>query len=209
MRITNQQKKQLSDIFRENDLNQIDFDISGNYQEFKLKFKFDYFSFTLFKKAAEEYQVTILSVDNTRTGTSIVKWGGVLHRFKNWTRQLKNELSTPNGWETFQSKNYLKMDLNDLNEKFTVQEMELTRLSLKYIKEKIKLLDISLDKLGIIEGKIRELDSKLEEMNKFDWKSLFIGTFASLIMTLGIPPESSGMLWEWIKSAFSGFKLNE
>ncbi len=207
MRITNQQKKQLSDIFNENKLNLLDFEASGSYQEFKIKFKFDYFSFNLVRKDIEEYQITILSVDNTIAGTSLMKWDGVIHRFKLWSNQITTELNTPNGWGTFENENYLNTDFDDLNKSFSKKEKESTRRSLAYIREKITALDVSLETLKIIDHKLGELDTKVDELKKFDWKSLFIGTIASLIMSLGIPPESAGMLWEMIKSSFSGLKL--
>ena len=207
MRITNQQKKQLADIFNENELNFLDFEISGNYQEFKIKFKFDYFSFSVMKKDTDQYQITIQSITNTSAGTSIVKWDGVIYRFKQWAKQIKTELGTPSGWETFENENYLNADFDDLNKSFSEKEKESTRRSLNYIKEKIKSLDISLEKLKIIEQKLEELDEKVDELKKFDWKSLFIGSVASLIMSLSIPPDSAGMLWEIIKSSFSGLKL--
>lgn len=207
MRITNQQKKQLSDIFNEYNLNLFDFEVSGNYHEFKIKFKFDYFSFTVIRKATDKYKTTILSVNNTNAKISIFRWSVVLAHFKQWSKQVNNELNTPNGWETFESENYLNTNFKDLNEPFSKTEKEHTRQSLAYIKEKVKTLDVSADSIEIIEQKLGELDSKVDELNKFDWKSLFIGTLASLIMSLGIPPESAGMIWEMIKSAFSGINL--
>ncbi|WP_157730814.1 hypothetical protein [Arenibacter algicola] len=51
------------------------------------------------------------------------------------------------------------------------------------------------------------MGDKVDDLTKFDWKALFIGTIATLVISLGIPPESNGMLWEWIKSAFNGLKL--
>ena len=207
MRITNPQKKQLSDIFNSKKLNLLDFDVSGNYQEFKIKFRFDYFSFIVFKKDAEQFQVTVLSVDNTNAGTSVMKWDGVLHRFKLWVTQIKAELDTPSGWETFQSRNYLNSEFRDLNQFFSEDEKKSARQSLAEIKEKLKNLDIAIETLDVFEKKLDELDSKVDHLTKFDWKALFIGTIASLITTFVIPPESAGMLWEWIKSAFNGLKL--
>ncbi|MGO4919075.1 hypothetical protein [Maribacter spongiicola] len=207
MRITNQQKKELSSIFNENELNLLDFEVSGSYQEFKIKFKFDYFSFNIIKKDKDEYQITTQSIDNTNAGTSVTKWDRVIYRFKLWSKQISSELNTPNGWETFENENYLNADYDDLNKSFSKNEKESIRQSLKYIKKKVKTLDISADTLKIIEHKLDELDTKVDDLKKFDWKSLFIGTIASLIMTLGIPPESAGMLWEMIKSSFNGLKL--
>ena len=207
MRITNQQKKELSDIFIQNNLNLLDFKVNGTYQEFNLKFKFDYFSFSVIRKELDEYLITVCSVDNTRKGSSVVKWDAVLIRFRQWTKQIEIELNTPTGWETFENENYLNADYGDLNNFFTESEKVSTRESLKYIKSKIQTLELSTDKLKIIEKKLEELDLKVDELTKFDWKSLFIGTVASIIMSLGLPPESAGLLWEMIKNAFSGLKL--
>ncbi|ASO06406.1 hypothetical protein [Arenibacter algicola] len=138
MRITNLQRRQLSDVFNNKNLNLLDFEVSGNYQEFKIKFRFDYFSFIVFKKNAEQYQVTVMSVDNTNAGTTVMKWDGVLHRFKLWVTQIKEELDTPSGWETFQSSNYLNSDLEDLNQFFSEDEKKSARQSLTEIKEKLK-----------------------------------------------------------------------
>ena len=207
MRITNQQKKELSTIFNENELNLLDFEVSGSYHEFKIKFKFDYFSFNIIKKDKNQYQVTIQSIDNTNAGTSVMNWEGVVNHFKLWSKKISSELNTPNGWETFENENYLNTDYDDLNMSFSKNEKESIRQSLKYIKKKVTTLDVSADTLKIIEHKLDELDTKVDDLKKFDWKSLFIGTVASLIMTLGIPPESAGMLWEMIKSSFNGLKL--
>ncbi len=38
----NQQKKELADHFQKTGLNLLDFEISGSYQEFNIKFKHDY-----------------------------------------------------------------------------------------------------------------------------------------------------------------------
>ncbi|MCL5245332.1 hypothetical protein M4I21_05900 [Cellulophaga sp. 20_2_10] len=207
MRITNQQKKELSSIFNQNELNLLDFEASGSYQEFKIKFKFDYFSFNIIKTDKDQYQITIQSIDNTNAGTTVTKWDGVIHRFKLWSNEISSELNTPNGWGTFENENYLNTDYDDLNKSFSKNEKESIRQSLKYIKKKVKTLDVSSDTLKIIEHKLDELDTKVDDLKKFDWKSLFIGTIASLIMSLGITPESAGMLWEMIKSSFSGLKL--
>lgn len=207
MRITNQQKKELSHIFKENNLNLLDFEVFGNNHEFTIKFKFDYFSFTVIRKDSDEYVVTISSINNARKGSAVVKWQGVISKFQLWTKELNNEINTPTGWESFESQNYLNNEFTDLNKPFSEEEKIITRNSLKYLKSKIIELDIPIENLKILEKKLDELNDKVEELTKFDWKSLFIGTIASIIMSLGIPAESAGMLWEYIKSAFSGLKL--
>lgn len=68
-------------------------------------------------------------------------------------------------------------------------------------------MNFTMDTLRNIEQKLIELDLKLDELKKFDWKSLFVGTIVNLIMSLGIPPESAGAVWEIIKRAFNELKV--
>jgi hypothetical protein len=108
MRITNLQKRELSDIFQKLELNIHDFKTSGQYKEFKIEFKFDYFSFSINKRNQTEFNLTIYPVDN-KNGYSVgAKWDNVLIYFEKWAKEIKSELSTPTGWDTFESENYLK-----------------------------------------------------------------------------------------------------
>jgi hypothetical protein len=101
----------------------------------------------------------------------------------------------------------LNADFHELNEKFNVQEKAQVKESIKELIERVKTLELPTTTLLTIEQKLNELSNKVDELKKFDWKSLFLGTAASLIMTLAIPPEAAGQLWEYIKAAFSGLRL--
>jgi hypothetical protein len=55
-----------------------------------------------------------------------------------------------------------------------------------------------------------QLDHLMElakELNKFDWKSLFIGTISSIIIQLGVTKENAHELWSLIKKVFNNFFL--
>lgn len=207
MRITNFQKKELSDIFKRNGLNVVDFETSGEYQEFIIKFKYDYFSFTIVKVKDDVYSLSILAIDRKNPHSSSENWGNLITKFDNWTKQVSRELVSPTGWESFENTNFLNAEFGDLNTSFNETEKIQTKQSILELKEKILLLNLPPNKLEIIENKLDNLTLKVDELNKFDWKSLFIGTIASLIMTLVIPPEASGILWEYIKSSFNNLKI--
>ncbi len=208
MRITNLQKKELSDIFQKLKLNIHDFKTSGQYKEFKIEFKFDYFSFSINKRNQTEYNLTIYPVDN-KNGYSVgAKWENVLTYFEKWAKAIKSELSTPTGWETFDSENYMKTEFSDLKEKFSVEEQELIKQNLKELTSKIKQLELNEEVFKTFETKLDELSKKVDKLNKFDWKSLFIGTIVSLLFTFGLPPETSGFIWELVKTTFSRFQLS-
>ncbi|MBS1573011.1 MAG: hypothetical protein JST62_11490 [Bacteroidetes bacterium] len=209
MRITNTQKQELAEIFRESGLNLLDFETSGQHKEFKVQYKHEYFSFyiNIHDKDKNVYHVTVFTVSNTKASPVAATWEQVKGKFKVWTKEVFTELNTPTGWETFESENFLNNDFQELNSEFTELEKAKVGQSISELKEKIKLLELPEPTLDILNKKLDELHIKVDKLNKFDWKSLFIGTIASLIMTLAIPPQASGLIWEYIKSAFSGLKL--
>jgi hypothetical protein len=202
MRITNTQKKELADIFRSYELNLLDFEVSGEYQEFKIKFKYDYFSFSIERKTYNEFLLMIFPIDNTKGITHTGNWESAKSRFKTWAEQLAKEFNTPTGWETFESENFLDTSFDELEEEFSASEKLQIRQSIKELEERIKTLELPSASLQIIEKKLNELSNKVDELNKFDWKALFIGTIANLILTSVIPKEFGGMIWEYIKIAF-------
>lgn len=207
MRITNTQKKELSDIFRQAGLNVLDFETSGQHKEFKIKFKHEYFSFLINIQKPDAYNLSIFPINNTNGYTIAANWIESKKHFEKWVKQLATELNTATGWETFQSDNFLNASFEELEQKFTETEKIQTRQSILELKEKIKALELPEESIKIIERKLDDLHAKVDDLKKFDWKSLFVGSIASLIMTLAIPPEVSGLLWEYIKTAFSGFRL--
>lgn len=208
MRITNIQKQELSIIFKGNNLNIADFAVTGEFQEFKVKFKYNYFSFSIEKTKVDAYTLTILYIDRKNAHTTSATWATTLTLFENWIKQVSTELNSATGWETFENTNFLNTEYEDLNNEFTELEKIQTKQNIKELKVKIKLLNLAPEKLQLIENKLDSLSHKVDELNKFDWKSLFIGTIASLIMTLVIPQEASGMFWEYIKSSFNNMRIN-
>ncbi len=59
MRITNSQKNELAYIFRNSGLDIFDFETSGQYKEFKVKFKHEYYSFTIEVRKPDNYYLSI------------------------------------------------------------------------------------------------------------------------------------------------------
>lgn len=207
MRITNQQKNELSKIFRETGLNLLDFETTGQFQEFKIQFRHEYFSFSISIRDKDSYMCTVLPVDNTKGYSIGGNWETTKKRFSRWIYEIADELNTPTGWESFQSNNYLNATFEELEESFSQEEKNQVIDSLNQFREKVKTLELSTESLLAIDKKLEDLSEKVDELSKFDWKSLFIGTIASLIMTLGIPPEVNGIFWEYIKSAFGGLQI--
>lgn len=208
MRITNTQKSELADIFRKTGLSLLDFETSGQYKEFKVKFKHEYFSFAINIEATDNFIATIFPVDDLKGYTIRATWQVIKSRFSSWINQIAIELKTPTGWETFQSENFLNAEFNELDEKFSEVEKEQARQSIKELKTKIETLKLPDGALDIINKKLDEITIKVNDLSKFDLKSLLIGSLANLIMVFAIPPEASGLIWEYLKSAFNGLKLH-
>lgn len=209
MRITNTQKQELSKIFRESGLSLLDFETSGEHKEFKIQYKHEYFSFyiNVHDKDKDIYHVTVFNVSNTKALPVGATWEQVKGKFKVWTKEVFTELNTPTGWESFESENFLNAEYEELNSNFSEFEKAVVTQSIAELKDKIKTIELPQATLDVLLNKLDDLNSKVDKLNKFDWKSLFIGSIASLIMTLVIPPEASGLIWEYIKVAFSGLKI--
>jgi hypothetical protein len=210
MRITNAQKQELSKIAREAGLNLSDFQTSGSYHEFIVKYKYEYFSFSITKaSASDKYKFDVKNISNQTGYSAEGLWKDVIAHFAKWSKELAEELNTPTGWESFDNEDFLNANVSDLNNHFSESEKLLLRNSLNELKDRIKILELGDAKYDIIEKKISDLSESLDQLNKFDWKSLFIGSIANLIMTLSIPPEAAGMIWHYIKALFFTIALNQ
>lgn len=208
MRITNVQKKERADLFRAADLNLLDFTTHDQFKDFTVEYRFEFYSFYMNIQTHDTFNLTIFPVNN-RQGFSLSKisWSETTKAFETWVKQLAIELNTPTGWETFQNNSFFNSDYENLNNSFTLEEKNQVIEGVREIREKVNLMELPLETVKGIDQKLQELQLKVNKLSKFDWKSLFIGTIANLIMSFTIPPEASGMLWKYAKHAFRGLKI--
>ena len=208
MKITNEQKRELSNIPYDFDLKITDFKIDGKDSEFFVKYKKGPYSFLITKNNIAYYSIKFFPVDVIQgIEERSVEWEYVKKYFKGWMKGISEEENTDIGWETEKDENFLDSDPNDFNTPFTEIEKSNIKVSIKEVKIKLTILQLEKTKLDSIENKLDELSLKLDELNKFDWKSFFIGTVANLIMTLLIPPDKAGSLWTIIKSCFGKVRI--
>jgi hypothetical protein len=206
IRITNDLKQQLAEIFKLSGLNSHDFDLIQDFSEFTLKYKFDYFSFYINRNDSENFYTTIFAIESKEGSSRLLNWSDLKIVFENWLKGIFFELKGQSGWEGFGKENFIYSNYSELEEEFTQTEKEQINAAINEIKEKIKNLDIPLESLKILDSKLDNLNTKVDILNKFDWKSLFAGTIVSLTLTLGIPPEVNGILTKYINEAFSFLK---
>lgn len=207
MRITNIQKKELNEIFSKYSLNHSDFEISGENKEFKIKYALDYFSFTIQKTKNDMYYLTVYPIDSTEGYSVGGTWKHTIERFQDWIRDLSLELNTNTGWSPFKDTYFMNTAIEDLDSNFNDYEKRIIITGIQELSEKIKHLDLPIAKIETIDLKLDAVTNTLDSLNKFDWHSLFMGTIFSLMMTLSIPPNINGILWQYIKDMFSTMKL--
>lgn len=135
-------------------------------------------------------------------------WDSQLRQFSEWLGYLKREVTSPNKWERLHKElESLKFNFRDDKTKFSAQEFE-------DIKVKIETLKRSINEIGLLEKDVAVINSKLDHLtemainlNKFDWKSLFIGTIISIVIQLNVTPDNAKALWSLINTVFNSYFL--
>ena len=100
-------------------------------------------------------------------------------------------------------------ETSEFEEEFSKEEKNEVRKILNALNQKISTLELPPSTIEVICNRLDNLSKKVDNSKKFDWKALFIGTIASLIMTLSIPPEASGLIWQYVKTAFTELKIDK
>ncbi len=201
MRITKKQQKELSDVIESNNLNIFDFEHSGNLEKFFVKYKYDYFSFSIEKIKDDNYNYTILSIYSTVAKSGNSGWNGTTANFKAWVKSIAEEINTTTGWE-FIANNYSNKDYKELEINFTDEEKKENLNRLEELKKEIIKLELPKNNLKFIEKKIDELSYKLDELKKFDWHTLLISTFINFLVSGIISNEHKATIWNFINVNF-------
>ncbi len=207
MRITNTQKNELAHIVEAENLKTHDFELSGQLKEFKVKYKHDYFSFSINKQKTDSYNLTIFSIHSTSGSSTAARWIRTKAEFTSWIKAVAGEINAPSRWNSFEGDAFQGINHEALDEEFTEEEKVNIKESIKEFRSRIKTLEISKHSIALIARKLDDVESQVEELKKFDWLALFFGTLAGLVLTLSIPPEASGLLWEYARNVFNGLKL--
>jgi hypothetical protein len=138
------------------------------------------------------------------------EWNNLIKYFSIWIIYLFREVNSPHYWERFEK------EINELNligdeysdEKFSVYEYEDLKIKIDILKNDISKIDIGKGSINVINKKLDEITELAKTMNKFDWKSLFIGTIVNLIIQLSIAPENTKSIWLLVKNIFKMYFLN-
>jgi len=103
--------------------------------------------------------------------------------------------------------NSIKLNLNNEADKFSALEFEDLKIKVSAIKQGLNNIDLLSDQISVINEKLDHLTELAVNMNKFDWKSQFIGTIISIIIQLEVTQENAKSLWALIKQVFNNYFL--
>jgi len=135
-------------------------------------------------------------------------WNSQLSFFRKWLSNLNREINAPNKWDRLQKEiEGIGIRFENDNEKFSVHEFEDLKQKMITLRKSIVSIGLEKEQLKTIESKLDFLTESAKEMNKFDWKSLFIGTIISIIIQLNVSPDNAKTLWTMIKQIFNTYLL--
>ncbi len=141
--------------------------------------------------------------------TTNVNWDIGFDHFITCLGNLHRELLSPNLWERFQTEiTEIQLISNFDNSKFTNLEYEELIKKLDYISEKVNSIPMLEYQKNEIIISLQRLEGLAKELNRFDWKNLFIGTMMSVIIQLKVNHENTTIIWNLIKDVFNDYFLH-
>ncbi len=125
-----------------------------------------------------------------------------------WLTNIFREINSTNKWDRLY-KEIAEIKINYENDegKFSATEYEELKHKIDSLKNGITSINLLPEQLAAINTKLDHLTLLAKDMNKFDWKGLFVGTIISIIVQLSVTPENAKSLWALIKQVFSNYLL--
>jgi len=212
MRLLQTQKNEVYELIEKFGLSPNMFDFSSPSDDdgdTKLRLKSNPHYYFIFAKARSGGHFARYSpgYDTPYKDEGASSWSLQLACVERWLRNLERELEAPDKWKLLQEE-LKNMDFGDIkyeNTKFTYREYEL-------LTEKIAELKSKISKLDLLEKQIKQINEKLDhllhlakDMNKTDWKELFIGSIINLLMQLSIDQNTGQTITGYVKSLFIKF----
>ncbi len=127
-----------------------------------------------------------------------------------WLDSLKRELTTPNKWERLLKEvNNANIKISNSDDEGNFSYLEYTDIvkRMELLNNKITTLFLPLNQQKIIIDKLNQLITIAQNLNKVNWKNLFVGTIISIIIQLEVSRENAAELWELIRQVFHNFFL--
>lgn len=140
--------------------------------------------------------------------TSTLDWDGGMGYIDNWLEFLRREITAENKWEKlFREIEHIKLAPTDDQSKFTYQEYIELSDKIEQIKSSLSTIPLLEEQQVAIINQLNHLTELAKDLNKFDWKNLFIGTIISIVTQLYVTRDNAERLWALIKMIFSNLFL--
>jgi hypothetical protein len=129
-----------------------------------------------------------------------ISWEGSKYFVSEWLAALTREINEPDKWELLEKEmKQISATFDDSTDKFSASEYEDLKQRMNQLKEGIKANDLLSEHFEILNAKIDHLTASALTMNKFDWKSQFVGTVINLSMYLAFSEEARTAFFGLIK----------
>ncbi|MDN3656823.1 hypothetical protein QWZ08_14345 [Ferruginibacter paludis] len=92
MRITNKQKIELKNILTESGLDEEQFEFVGEDEKFQIKFRTDFFTFSIEMYEPEKYLNTITYVNNKKPHSLRQNWKDTISQFQHWAKGISEDV---------------------------------------------------------------------------------------------------------------------
>ncbi len=176
-----------------------------------LKYKGTSFTFNFVGGVKDTYNCWFSpGYDNYRTRYDRLEWFEVASLISDWIKFITAEINAPDKWSR------LEAELKGININYEYEEGKFSASEYEELKVQMNSLKASFATIGLLPEQINTINAKLDHltelglsMNKFDWKSLFVGTIINLITALALTSEEITAIRESIAQAFKNiFFLN-
>ncbi|KEQ31209.1 hypothetical protein N180_02880 [Pedobacter antarcticus 4BY] len=209
MKLLTSQKNSLYDLIELNDsFTPSQFAVIDGANQFRIQYTNSEYYFKI-QKVTSSWYIDFIPGSNTyQNSTSTSLWSEVAIHFRHWVENLNREISAPDKWDRLtQEMNNLRGIIPADNTMFSHSEYLILSQQISQIKSSIAAISLTSEQNFAIESKLDHLLALANDMNKFDWQGLFIGTIISIIIQLGVTQEHAQELLAIIKQVFSGYFL--
>lgn len=218
MKLLISQKDQLYDLIENLGLSPSQFEFSEDFSDkylgqkkttLKFKDREFFFVFETGPKAINShYSIMCPGTESYIKNEYPGDWANQIYYITIWLKNILREINSPNKWERLQSEiGNIQLNFEHDHDKFSVQEFEDIQSKVLGIKQGLGSIGLQEEEVKIINQKLDHLTEMAKVLTKFDWKSLFAGSIASVLIQLSITPDHIKAIWALMKMSFSNFIL--
>jgi hypothetical protein len=204
MKLLTSQKNRLYDLIAaDNHFTPNQFNINENINGFYLNYIAEDFYFKIADHGS--FMVTrVPSMVKYEEAIGTSSWDDVIQFFKGWLKIIQREISSPSKWERLSKEmNNIRGIVQADNTMFSHSEYMTLTQQMKEIKESLVTISLTAEQNQAIEAKLDHLLVVANDLSKFDWQGLFIGTIISIIIQLNVTPENAHALTVMMNQVFN------